>query len=78
MATNESGAHLRSVILEEGLTPLQENPPGVRQAAASLKGKMERIVRVLNAPSAHPAVRASAKDDLVALSKEALALWSLV
>lgn len=62
-------------------TPLPQhadNPPDVREAASSLKAAVERIHRVLNAPCALPDARQRAKDALVALSKEALGLWSLV
>lgn len=53
-------------------------PADVREKAGALHSRMERIRRVLTAASALPEVRRVAKDDLVALSKEALNLWSLV
>lgn len=55
-----------------------DNPPDVREAAASLKAGVDRIHRVLNAPCALPDARQRAKDALVVLSKEALSLWSLI
>jgi hypothetical protein len=57
---------------------LTTNPLEVRQAAQSLKSRMETISRVLGSPAAMPAVRMKAKDELVKLSREALALWSIV
>ena len=53
-------------------------PNEVRERAGALHSRMDRIRRVLTAASALPATRAQAKDDLVVLSKEALALWSIV
>ncbi len=55
-----------------------DNALDVRQATASIRGKVEAIARVLGAPAALPEARRRAKDDLVALSREALALWGLV
>lgn len=76
---DERAPHLRPVITEQqGLAPLAENPADVRQQAAALKSRMDAIVRTLGSPACHPAVKAKAKDDLVALSKDALALWSIV
>lgn len=57
---------------------LVTNPLDVRRAAQSIKSRTETICRVLGSAAAMPAVRAKAKDDLVQLSKEALALWSIV
>lgn len=53
-------------------------PSDVREKAGSLTSRMGRINRVLSAPSALPETKRQAKDDLVVLSKEALALWSLI
>lgn len=79
MSEEERPRHLRPVIAEEvGLAELQTIPDDVRQRSASLKGRMDRVARILSAPAAHPAMRATAKDELVMLSKEALALWSVV
>lgn len=55
-----------------------DNPLDVRRAAQALTARAESIRRVLNAPSALPEARQRAKDELVALSKDALSLWSLV
>lgn len=55
-----------------------DNASDVRQAANSLKSLSDRIHRTLGAPAALPGTRARAKDDLIALSREALALWSIV
>lgn len=53
-------------------------PADVRTRATDLKACMERINRVLSAPSCLPERRREAKDGLVTLSKNALALWSLL
>lgn len=53
-------------------------PSDVREKAGALVSRMDRIRRVLTSASAMPAMKAQAKDDLVVLSKEALALWGLV
>lgn len=53
-------------------------PPDVREKAGALASRMNRIQQVLTKPSALPAMKAGAKDELVVLSKEALALWSLI
>lgn len=71
-------SHLRPVVTGTETIPLETIPLDVRNATGSLKGKMERINRVLSSPAAHPSVIRTAKDELVALSKEALALWSLI
>lgn len=55
-----------------------DNPLDVRQGAEALKSKAESIRRVLGQPGALPESRRRAKDELVALSREALALWSLI
>ncbi len=62
-------------------TPLPahaDNPTDVRQGVENLKAQVEAIRRVLGGPAALPEARRRAKDQLVALSKDALALWSLV
>jgi hypothetical protein len=53
-------------------------PLDVRQRVSGLVAAAERIRKVLTAPSALPEVRARAKDELLALSKEAAAIWSIV
>jgi hypothetical protein len=58
--------------------PLTTTATDVRSAAQALFAKAETIRRVLSAPACHDAMRARAKDDLVKLSKDALALWSIV
>ena len=73
-----SQSHLQPVVTGTETIPLETIPLDVRNAAGSLKGKMERISRILSSPAAHPNVVRTAKDELVALSKEALALWSLI
>lgn len=55
-----------------------DNPTDVRASSASLKARANSIASALGAPSALPATRARAKDELIALSREALALWSLI
>lgn len=76
---DERPAHLRPVLAESaGLVALETLPEDVRRQAAALKGRADRIARILSATAAHPAVRASAKDELIALSREALTLWSLI
>lgn len=55
-----------------------DNPLDVRQASASLTSRVDRVKRVLGQPAALPEARRRAKDELVALSREALALWGLV
>lgn len=74
----ERPSHLKSVLLEDGLVALADNPADIRQAAAGLKSRIEAIHRILNGPAAHPALRVKAKDDLVVLSREALSLWALL
>lgn len=76
---DERAPHLRPVINESaGLVALADNPADIRQQVSAIKSRADAIARILGGPSAHPAVRARAKDDLVTLSKDALALWSLV
>lgn len=53
-------------------------PTDVSRRCAGLSARMSQIARVLEKPSALPATKAKAKDDLVKLSQEALALWSIV
>lgn len=62
-------------------TPLPDhidNPLDVRQAVSALRGRLDQINRALGQPAALPATRQRAKDDLVALSREALVLWAIV
>ena len=73
-----SQSHLNPVITGNERLPLETIPLDVRNAAGSVKGKAERIARILSAPAAHPNVIQSAKDELGALIKEAGALWSLI
>lgn len=73
-----SQSHLQPVVTGNERTPLETIPLDVRQAAGALKAKAERINRILSSPAAHPDVVRTAKDELVALSKEARALWSLI
>jgi hypothetical protein len=72
--------HLKPVVSTDPAAhvPLRDNPTDVREQSAAILSRAQRIARVLNSPAAHPDVRAQAKDSLVALSKEALTLWSLV
>lgn len=72
--------HLKPVVSSDATehVPLADNPIDVRERAAALLSGAQRINRVLNSPAAHPDVRRQAKDQLVALSKEALSLWSLI
>jgi hypothetical protein len=65
-------------IVSDPLPQQVDIPPDVRRATQALTARMDRIQRVLTSPSALPRVKARAKDELVALSREALALWSLV
>lgn len=53
-------------------------PADISRKCAALSARMNGIARVLERPSAMPAMKAKAKDDLVKLSQEALTLWSLV
>lgn len=53
-------------------------PNDVRERAGALVSRMERIRRVLTATSCLPERRREAKDELVSLSKEALALWAIL
>lgn len=55
-----------------------DNALDVRQMAQSLKSRMDVVSRALGTPSALPEARQRAKDELIAVSKEALALWSLI
>ena len=71
--------HLKAV--PQPSTPLPahvDNATDVRQGVESLRAQVEAIRRVLGQPCALPEARRRAKDQLVALSKDALALWSLV
>lgn len=62
--------------VDAGVAPERvDNPLGVRQGADAVKARAEAIRRVLSAPCALPDARARAKDDLVALAREALDLW---
>lgn len=54
------------------------NPMDVREKAQALSARLGRINRVLASPAALPERRTEAKDELVVLSKDALALWSLL
>lgn len=63
---------------KEPLPVHMDNPIDVRQGAESLRGRVESIRRVLGQPAALPEARRRAKDELVALSREALALWGLI
>lgn len=58
--------------------PLVETPTDIRNAAGRIFARAELIRRTLTAPATPPAMRARAKDELVKISQEALALWSLV
>jgi hypothetical protein len=70
---------LKAVPEEHELLPQQiDNVPAVREAAGALGSRYDRIRRVLCSNSALPEARLRAKDELVALSREALVLWSLV
>lgn len=53
-------------------------PADVREKTAALSARMNRIARVLNAPACLPERKREAKDELAALAKDALNLWSLV
>lgn len=66
-----------SAVPAEPLPQHITNDPRVRAQAADLKSQADRISRVLAAPSALPETRRRAKDELVALSKAALELWSI-
>ncbi len=54
------------------------NSPEERERVQALSAKMGRISRVLSANAALPAMRATAKDDLVSLVREALDLWGIL
>lgn len=69
---------LKAVPTTQTTQPLSDNPLDVRQKADALKPRVESIRRVLAQPAALPESRRRAKDELVALSREALALWSLI
>jgi hypothetical protein len=69
---------LKAVPPAPALPAHVDNAPDVRQAVEGLRGRVESIRRVLGQPAALPESRRRAKDELVALSKEALSLWSLV
>ena len=76
---DSSMTDLRAVPEErEPLPQHVDNPLDVRSATQALGARYDRIRRVLAANSALPEARRRAKDELVALSRECLALWSLV
>lgn len=70
--------NLKAVPKTEPLQRQETIPEDVRQSAAAIKASAERVFRVLGSPAALPAVKAAAKDELVRLSREALALWSVI
>lgn len=53
-------------------------PPDVREKTQALSSKMGRISRILTANAALPEMRRQAKDELAALAKDALNLWSVL
>lgn len=61
-------------------TPLPQHvsiPNDISRRCAALSARMRVIAGILERPSAMPAMKAKAKDELVKLSQEALMLWSL-
>jgi hypothetical protein len=75
----ERSMTLAAVPQEHELLPQQiDNVPAVREAAGALGSRYDRIRRVLCSNSALPEARRRAKDELVALSREALSLWALI
>lgn len=65
-------------VAREPLPQQETIPNDVRQKADALAARMTRIRGVLTSASCLPERRREAKDELVTLSKEALALWSLL
>lgn len=53
-------------------------PLDIREKTQALATRMGRINRVLTGNAALPEMRRQAKDELVALAKDALALWEYV
>lgn len=71
--------HIKAVPAASTPLPAHvDNPTDVRQGVENLRAQVEAIRRVLGQPCALPESRRRAKDQLVDLSKDALALWSLV
>ena len=65
--------------IERSKLPDHETIPlDVREKTQALSSKMGRISRVLTANAALPEMRKAAKDELAALAKDALNLWSIL
>ena len=64
--------------IRQSLPQHDDIPPAVREKAGELDASMNRIKRALLRPAVMPGVREAAKDELVALARDALVLRGML